>query len=222
MNYEYMKCCNNAGKGTLRNLYRDFGDIRHDANDEKEKVQAFISWWRAAVENETRGTYLFAEPVLPVSARQIHTSDEATEVLNDESQALIAIPINISKDDLHKMIHREVNKITHRSRGTAKRKIVTSRARYKLSKSPNVNRLKTMFLAYEMYINCKRTGKRLSNKEIAKELEIESKSSAYYDNGEFVSYRHSIDQEKADALKVSKYIGEAKKIIENVANGQFP
>ena len=54
LNTEYIKCCANRGKGELRGLYKDFGDVRHDTSnrvafDNVELLRAFITWWRAPI-----------------------------------------------------------------------------------------------------------------------------------------------------------------------------
>ena len=50
----YIKCCANRGKGELRGLYKDFGDVRHDTSnrvafDNVVLLRAFITWWRAPI-----------------------------------------------------------------------------------------------------------------------------------------------------------------------------
>jgi len=222
LNYEYNKCCESGGKGALRGLYKDFGDVRYEASNEKEKLQAFIRWWREPINDETRGTYLFAEPVLAHKARIVTDIDDAEAVLKQRKQALLALPLDVTKEDLFKMVKREINRINTRKRGEAPRSLASSEARYIPTKTPNAERLEKIFKVYEYYIESKRAGKRLSNKEIAKKVELKTKFRPLEFMGKTSTKRHEIDQNKANAVKVSKYLGEAKKIIENVADGRFP
>ena len=243
LNTEYIKCCAHKGKGDLRALYKDFGDVRHIAShrvalDNVELLRAFITWWRApmsSTDSTTRAVYLFAEPAHPFTARTITDIDDAEAVLNDPRQALISVPLDVTKGGLIKMLMKQATALNTRKRGSAIRKLSSSQALYIPTSTPNVERLGQMFHCYDIYIKSKRTGKRLTNTNISEEAGVYSTMSEdafpmenknaikLRSGGDYMNDKNFLlTQQRADALKVSKYLGAAKKIIANVAEGKFP
>jgi len=243
LNTEYIKCCANKGKGDLRGLYKDFGDVRHIAShrvafDNVELLRAFITWWRAPMSTTnpiTRAVHLFAEPAHPYVARTITELADAEAVLNDPRQALISVPLDVTKGGLIKMLMKQATVLNTRKRGSAIRKLSSSQALYIPASTPNIERLGQMFRCYDIYIKSKRTGKRLTNANIAEEAGVcstmnedtfptENKNETKFrSGGDYMSNKNFLlTQQRADALKVSKYLGAAKQIIANVAEGKFP
>jgi hypothetical protein len=228
LNRAYIKCCDNSGKGELRGLYKDFGDVRHNASNELhfsniELLRAFITWWRSPMSDAdptTRAVFLFAEPAHPFVARTITDIDEAAAVLTDRRQALIAVPLDVTKGGLIKMLTKQAALLNTRRRGSAIRKLSSSQALYIPTSTPSSDRLEGMFRCYNIYIRNKRAGERVPNSMIAYLACVSSKS-----NVDDVDARRSgdtLEQKRADAVKVSKYLGAAKQIIENVSEGRFP
>ena len=168
----------------------------------------------------SRAVYLFAEPAHPFVARTITDIDDAKAVLDDPRQALISVPLDVTKGGLIKMLMKQATALNTRKRGSAIRKLSSSQALYIPSSTPNVERLAQMFSCYNIYIKSKRAGKRLSNSKIAEDAGIFSKP-----NLDDIDARRSSDtleQQRADAVKVSKYLGASKQIIANVTEGIFP
>ena len=66
LNGDYVALCGNPSanrfktKKKLLKVYEDFGDVRYEG----DRYVAFAKWWNAKLANgETKGAYLFAEPL---------------------------------------------------------------------------------------------------------------------------------------------------------------
>jgi hypothetical protein len=85
-NRDYLKCCENGGKGRLKSLYDDFGDVREDA---------YRKWLSAVMPSgETRKYHLFAELPNPFnrdSVVTLETTNDWDQAYQDHGYLLVAV-----------------------------------------------------------------------------------------------------------------------------------
>ena len=85
-NDEYLQCCERNGKGRLRKLYGDFGDVRGDS---------YRDWlYEKTPTGETRKEYLFAEAPTPLNRPSVVTLQSPADwdkVYEDYGYLLVAV-----------------------------------------------------------------------------------------------------------------------------------
>jgi hypothetical protein len=86
-NEEYLACCANGGKGKLKGLYADFGDVLNDN---------FHAWWTG----DRRGSVLFAEKPLPLNLKELKDSSEWNADWTEDAVMVVAVPLSLSKRHL--------------------------------------------------------------------------------------------------------------------------
>ena len=145
---DYVALCKNPSANrfetneTIKHVYNDFGDVRYEG----DLHIAFTKWWRSKVnETETRGEYLFAEPISISKVMLIDAKDTAIEALEDESSLLIRIPKNIRRKQIDIAIDRIFSKELEFERGRQVRNPNRSNARYSLTKPIKIENLKASF-----------------------------------------------------------------------------
>ena len=107
----YKKCCESGGKGKLKNIYQDFGDVF--STD-------FKTWWQT---NE-RGAYLFAEQLPPIFQSIKSLPDEVTM----HQVMLLQVPMALPKRLLMAEFQKFLN--THHAGKRGRRNNLSSTARY--------------------------------------------------------------------------------------------
>lgn len=215
LNSNYIDLCNNpfdirfkTSKKMLQ-IYKDFGDVRYEG----DKYLAFATWWRGKVsDTDTRGTYLFAEPLRDNRVSYIENVDEAVEAANDESVLLIRIPKVSSRKQIDKSIDRILAREMEFERGRKVRNPSRSKARYKLTSAVKGEHLKQSFDLYELVQNNKST---INNTKLAKMLGIKVSTA---DNIE----KNSSAERRMISTKVSRKKKIATNAINNVIEGLFP
>lgn len=117
---EYKHCCRMNGKGRLKDLYEDFGDVIETR---------FESWWQRT------GRYLFAERrTIPKVESYTHRRD-LDEIGNLRDKIIIEVPLAIRKSTVVRQINKilkeayEGRVIVPRTQSTAKRKLAKSKIR---------------------------------------------------------------------------------------------
>jgi hypothetical protein len=124
-NEDYVKTCNENGKGSLSKLYQDFGDVRSDD---------FKSWWSL----DSRGMRLFSEPPAQETIRII-SKDEIGSL--DEDLLLMSVPLNLPKKFL---LQRFRTLLAEKHKGErGKQYAKRSKARYQFKGQPNIEALMT-------------------------------------------------------------------------------
>lgn len=194
---EYVHCCANHGKGRLRDMYLDFGDVR----------QSFATWWMKT------GRYVFAErkEVADVVVYKDHRDLEDIHSLR--GKLLIEVPLNIR----HSTVVRKINKILKeayegrevipREQSTARRKLAKSKLR--------INTLKTMLELYELRqrypdLTLWQLGDRAGIK-----LELMARTTD--------EARLTLQEERVRmSIAVSRYLRQARDLIWNATEGVFP
>lgn len=223
-NEDYIKCCENNGKGKLAKLYKDFGDVRGDE---------FYLWWKgdAAVWEKhsdesknrwvnQRGQYLFAEMRPPVKVTKLNNASEWQDEWKDENIIVVAVNLSIGKRNLQKMFANILEKEHKGKKGKAALATVDSTAKYPLYRNYTTQNLETTMMVYDAWLAnslLKKPHKQPLWK-IGDNLRlIRDAISKKDDTPAELTNKHNIM-----ASTVSRYVKNAKNIIANTAKGQFP
>jgi hypothetical protein len=210
-NADYIAYCEKGGKGKLAALYADFGDIREDN---------FHKWW---TENQ-RGAELFAEQPLAVKFGELSTTADWQPHWDKNAVMVVAVPLSMSKRALKGAFARMLeSRHTGKKSGRpsmAKLKEVST-ARYKLEHNYTVSGLLTALAVYDLWVEnqTKPKAERLTLWEIGKALNINKpaiRDAGSSSNSDRLMGRNVL------AATVSRYVKQARVMIENTAAGKFP
>lgn len=210
-NANYIACCEKGGKGKLAALYADFGDVREDN---------FHKWW---TENQ-RGAELFAEKPLTVKFGELATASDWQPHWDKETVLVVAVPLTMSKRALKGAFAKLLDsRHTGNKSGRpsmAKLKEVST-ARYKLEHNYTVSGLLTALAVYDLWVENQKNPKaeRLTLWEIGKALNINK--SAIKDAESRATEDRLVGRNVLGAT-VSRYVKQARAMIENTAAGKFP
>ena len=194
---EYVHCCDNHGKGRLRNLYLDFGDVR----------QPFPVWWTKT------GRYVFAErkEVADVVVYKDHRDLEDIRTLR--GKLLIEVPLNIRLSTVVRKVNKilkeayEGREVIPREQSTARRKLAKSKLR--------INTVKTMLDLYEL----RQRHPDLTLWQLGERAGIELDLMARTTD----EVAMSVQQERVRmSIAVSRYLRQARDLIWNATEGMFP
>jgi hypothetical protein len=194
---EYVHCCANHGKGRLRGMYLDFGDVR----------QPFATWWMKT------GRYVFAErkEVADVVVYEDHRDLE--DIRSLRGKLLIEVPLNIR----HSTVVRKINKILKqayegkevvpREQSTARRKLAKSKLR--------ISTVKTMLELYEL----RQLHPDLTLWQLGERAGIELDLMARTTD----EVSMTVQQERVRMnIAISRYLRQARELIWNATEGVFP
>jgi len=218
LNEDYVELCNNSKSKRfktnikLQQIYSDFGDVRYEGN----KHKAFCDWWNKEFNNtETKGQYLFAEPLSVNKVTLVEEKDTAINALEDASSLLIRIPTNLKRTYIDSGIERIFAKHITFERGRQTRNPSRSNARYHLSKPIKVEAIKTAFNIYERTLLAERNNEKLTNLKLAEMLDVK----AVFKSKEVEDIA---DKTIVITQKISRKKKEVKDAISNVIHGIFP
>ena len=218
LNEDYVELCNNSNSKRfktnfkLQQIFKDFGDVRYEGS----KHQAFCDWWNKEFNNtETKGQYLFAEPLTVNKVTLVEEKDTAINALEDASSLLIRIPTNLKRTYIDSGIERIFAKHITFERGRQTRNPSRSNARYHLSKPIKVEAIKTAFNIYERTLLAERNNEKLTNLKLAEILDVK----AVFKSKEVEDFE---DETIRIIQKISRKKREAKDAISNVVLGIFP
>jgi len=218
LNDDYIECCNNGGTGPMSALYKDFGDVRYEG---KPQI-AFVDWWHTLVNGEVRGAYLFAEPLLKKGMRLVTDADDAQNAIDDPTQALISIPLDVTRVKLMKMIKRRIEAIHEGKQGKDARSLKSSQALYIARTAAQPASVKLQLAVYKQRQEWEQQGKRFDNALVAKKLRITVETSSVAGTGGMQGEISAEENTRAISIKISKVNSQAKKLIANVGKGIFP
>ena len=218
LNDDYIECCNNGGTGPMSALYKDFGDVRYEG---KPQI-AFVDWWHTLVNGEVRGAYLFAEPLLKKGMRLVTDADDAQNAIDDPTQALISIPLDVTRVKLMKMIKRRIEAIHEGKQGKDARSLKSSQALYIARTAAQPTSVKLQLAVYKQRKEWDEIGKHYDNALIAKKLGITVETSDVAGTGGMQGEILAAEYTRAVSNKISKLNLQAKKMVENVGKGIFP
>ena len=218
-NTQYLKVCSNSSVGgkpkteKLKKLYDDFGDVRYEG----DRYVAFTKWWNAKVANgETKGAYLFAEPLTEMKVELVEDFATAERLIADEDELLIRVSKGMKRLHIDKTLNRIFKKHIEFEKGRQTRNPNRSNARYSLSKPIAIESLQTAFALYDLIEQAETDGEKVNNYALAKQVGIE------------VAQRNTEEEWDAAYTRrvVSVAVSRKKKIavdaISNVVKGVFP
>jgi hypothetical protein len=197
----------------LKKVYEDFGDVRYEG----DRYVAFAKWWNAKLANgETKGAYLFAEPLTEMKVELVEDMDTAERLIADVDELLIRVSKGMKRTHIDKTLNRLFKKHIEFEKGRQTRNPNRSNARYSLSKPIAIDSLQTAFALYDLIEQATANGTKVNNYALAEQVGIK------------VGQRNT-EEEWDDAYKrrvVSVAVSRKKKValeaIEAVANGVFP
>jgi len=200
-NQEYIKCCKSDGKGSLAELYKDFGDVT-EAN--------FKGWWSA----NDRGALLFAEPIVEHTVRILEVGEPAPE---HENLISFAVPLNLPKRYLHKRIRDLLAEHHTSKRGHQFAK--KSRAKYKIQGQPNIPALEQALMVYDAIKLSEDQGIKRAYWRIAMDLNLVAR-----DKRILASDPPSTVTDKKNVLTamVGRYKKRVEESIKSTSQGRFP
>jgi hypothetical protein len=206
-NGDYLKCCEDEGKGKCAKLYKDFGDVREDD---------FKKWWKE------KGVELFSEKHMSEGG------DMALMELTDKSQwndswisskvLVIAMPLTSSKRYLQSRFNALLKKRHTTKRGRQYKTFDESSAKYPLAKNYTIRNLETTLAVYDEYLKYKEQVPKVPYWKIGQNMRLVP-SAMTTDNmsmNERQVYRNVM------GASVKRYITNAEKMIANAALGKFP
>jgi hypothetical protein len=218
-NHRYAKFCSDSSVRTksktekLKRVFEDFGDVRYEG----DKYLAFTRWWNAKLKNgETRGAYLFAEPLTEMKVEVVENIDTAERLIADEDELLIRVSKGMKRTHIDKALNRIFKKHIEFERGRQTRNPNRSNARYSLSKPIAIDSLQTAFALYDLIEQAEADGTKVNNYALAKQVGIEVEQRKTEEEWD-VAYKRRVV-----SVAVSRKKKVATDAIKRVANGVFP
>lgn len=192
----YKKCCSSGGKGKLKNIYPDFGDVF--STD-------FKSWWQS---NE-RGAYLFAEQLPPKFQPIKSMPDEVTMNQVIVLQVPLALPKRLLMAEFQKLLN------AHHAGKRGRRNNVSSTARYPVTGHIDTDALQKCLRVYDMKIE----NPKIPLWQITQQCKA-IKRDAFIETGDTQAI--ITNKKLILANTASRLIKKAKVIIKNTEQGKFP
>ncbi len=192
----YRKCCGSGGKGKLKNIYQDFGDVF---------ATNFKTWWQT---NE-RGAFLFAEQLPPKMTLIESIPDDSVS-----SQVLIVqVPLALPKRFLMAEFQKILNR--HHTGRRGKRNNESSTARYPVTGHIDTDALQKCLRVYDMKI----ANPKMPLWQITQECKA-IKRDAFIEVGDTQAI--ITNKRLILANTASRLLKKAKLIVNNVEKGKFP
>ena len=196
-NEDYKKTCLNKGKGKLRKLYGDFGNVFN---------VDFKKWWMTT----ERGAVLFSEPLVKDTFEVINLANLKKTANTDV--LYIKVPLNLPKRFLTAKFHALLKKLHRGARGI--RSARHSYAKYKVIGQPNIIALKKILEVYDYHSE----NPNLTLWQIGRDLNVSISNNPLKTDSSKIAY----DKRDRLASTVSRYLRKAKRMIENTSKGRFP
>ncbi len=195
---EYKHCCTNDGKGRLKPIYGDFGDVVD---------LRFEQCWQRV------GRYLFAErKAIPKVQFYTHRRD-LEEITNLRDKVVIEVPLTIRKSTVVRQINKilkaayEGREVVPREQSTARRKLAKSKLRKET--------VSKMLDLYEL----RARKPELTLWQLGERAGIELDLMARTTDGQQIT----LQQERIRmGIAVSRYLKQARNLIWNATEGVFP
>lgn len=218
LNGDYVALCGNPSanrfktKKKMLKVYEDFGDVRYEG----DRYVAFAKWWNAKLANgETKGAYLFAEPLTEMKVELVEDVASAKRLIADEDELLIRVSKGMKRTHIDKTLNRIFKKHIEFEKGRQTRNPNRSNARYSLSKPIAIESLQTAFALYDLIEEAEVSGEKINNYDLARKvgIEVEQRNS---DNWKEGCIRRVV------SVAVSRKKRVAVDAITSVAKGVFP
>lgn len=192
----YKKCCASGGKGELKNIFQDFGDVF--ATD-------FKTWWQT---NE-RGAFLFAEQLPP----KMKLVDEMPDASVAGQVLIVQVPLALPKRFLTAEFQKLLN--AHHSGKRGRRNNVSSTARYPVTGHIDTDALQKCLRVYDLKI----ANPKMPLWKITQQCKA-IKRDAFIDDSDTQAI--ITNKKLILASTASRLVKKAEKIIRNVEQGKFP
>jgi hypothetical protein len=195
---EYRHCCANNGKGRLKPLYDDFGDVID---------MRFEQWWQRI------GRYLFAERKEIPKVQFFTRPSELEEITNLRDKIVLEVPLNIRQSTVIRQIGKilkvayERRTVVPREQSTARRKLAKSKLRKET--------IKKMLELYELRLRRPELTLWQLGERAGIELDLMARTTD--------EITISLQQERVRmGIAVSRYLKQARNLIWNATEGNFP
>ena len=195
-------------------MFNDFGDVRYEGS----RYLAFCEWWRERVNtSETRGVYLFAEPMTGHKVEVIENEDMARAALADPENLVVVIPLTLQRRHIEKRLNQIFKSHLEHKAARLVRSVKSSRARYSLHTPVVPSALKKCFDLFDARQEAHSHGERIGNFSLAKRAGVKVQERQKDDEiSTEANYRRTV------SATVSRYIKKAETMIESAALGKFP
>jgi hypothetical protein len=194
-NDAYRKCCESNGKGKLKNLYADFGDIFNSD---------FKTWWNT----ENRGVNLFAEELVP----EFKVIDEMSEFVPNNT-LLIQLPLQLPKRYLSNQFQKILR--NHHSGRKGIRTNKSSTAKYPITGHVDISSLEKCLRVYDY----KLANPNKSLWEIGNDCKVVLQSKLIKDPKTDLNF---YAKKMVLANTTKRLLNKAKLIINGTSKGMFP
>lgn len=192
----YKKCCASGGKGKMKNIYQDFGDVF---------TTDFKRWWQT---NE-RGAYLFAEQLPP----KMIVIDEMPDASISGQVLVLQVPLKLPKRLLMAEFQKLLNVNHSGKRG--RRNNVSSSARYPVTGHIDTDALQKCLRVYDMKIE----NPKMRLWQVTQACKA-IKRDAFIVDGDTQGI--ITNKKLILANTASRLVKKAEIIIKNVESGRFP
>lgn len=206
-NEDYLKCCENGGKGKFAKLYKDFGDVREDD---------FKKWWKE------KGVELFSEKHVSEGGdmvlMELTDKSQWNESWNSDKVLVVAMPLTSSKRYLQSRFNALLKKRHTTKRGRQYKTFEESSAKYPLAKNYTIRNLETTLAVYDEYLKHKGQVPKVPYWKIGQNMRLvpSAMTTDSMSMNERQVYRNVM------GASVKRYIVNAEKVIANAALGKFP
>ncbi len=206
-NEDYLKCCENEGKGKYAKLYKDFGDVREDD---------FKKWWKE------KGVELFSEKHVSEGGdmvlMELTDKSQWNESWTSDKVLVVAMPLTSSKRYLQSRFNALLKKRHTTKRGRQYKTFDESSAKYPLAKNYTIRNLETTLAVYDEYLKYKGQVPKVPYWKIGQNMRLvpSAMTTDSMSMNERQVYRNVM------GASVKRYIVNAEKMIANVAQGKFP
>lgn len=206
-NEDYLKCCENGGKGKFAKLYKDFGDVREDN---------FKMWWKE------KGVELFSEKHVSEGGdmvlMELTDKSQWNEAWTSDKVLVVAMPLTSSKRYLQSRFNALLKKRHTTRRGRQYKTFDESTAKYPLAKNYTIRNLETTLAVYDEYLKHKGQVPKVPNWKIGQSMRLvpSAMTTDSMSMNERQVYRNVM------GASVKRYVTNAEKMIANAALGKFP
>jgi hypothetical protein len=207
-NERYLKCCVDGGGGELTTLYAAFGDVREDD---------FHKWWT----DGSRGFRLFSEQPLTVKFAELETADDWQSAWRKDDVMVVAVPLLVSKRQLKGAFAKLLDARHTGKQGRPAIAKLESTAKFKLERNYTIRNLNITLSVYDRWLSNQQLPK--ADKKTLWEVGIDAGLNRHAAR-DAVSDRREERMEGRNTLSalVSRYVRQAKGMIESAALGRFP
>jgi hypothetical protein len=208
LNEDYRRCCESKGRGSMRAIYKDFGNV-FDVD--------FRTWWL----DGKRGETLFAEPAATLTLRELHDAKEWDKSWNRKDVMVISVPLNEPKWLLTRWFSRLLK--DRHSNMVGKVKKQDGDDHRSVCGKYSVKALEAMCKVYELRLADSKMPLARLGKKAGIQIEFGSKPKKQKDQSTVDEEIYDEERERnVMASTVSRYLKKADCLITNVGKGEFP